>query len=332
MVPEDDPQEPDRVSWTWDPSLYAGSAAHYAVGRNPYPRRLADDLVRTLELDGTGVLVDVGCGPGSLTLLLAPHVGFAVGVDADADMLGAAAGLAERARVDNVSWRHLRAEDLPADLPSCRLVTFAQSFHWTDRARVAAAVRTMLDVGGAVVHVGGMTHQGVEGARKLAFPRPPREEITALVRRYLGPRRRAGQGVLPSGTPGDDDAVFRAAGFTGPHVLVAPGEVVDRTAHEVAAAVYSLSSSAPHLFGDHLARFDAELRDLLARTGDEADSLRSSAPSRRASGAEGREPDHTGASVVSSASRVSMRTRISSRMGRTASTPLPAGSSRAQSR
>jgi ubiquinone/menaquinone biosynthesis C-methylase UbiE len=34
------------------------------------------------------VLLDVGCGPGSLTLLLAPYVSEAIGVDADGDMLG----------------------------------------------------------------------------------------------------------------------------------------------------------------------------------------------------------------------------------------------------
>ena len=41
----------------------------------------------------------------------------------------------------NVSWRHLRAEQLPADLRPVRLVTLAQSFHWMDRPRVAAILR-----------------------------------------------------------------------------------------------------------------------------------------------------------------------------------------------
>ena len=34
-----------------------------------------------------------------------------------------AARLADAAGLGNVAWRHLRAEDLPADLPSVRLVT-----------------------------------------------------------------------------------------------------------------------------------------------------------------------------------------------------------------
>lgn len=36
-----------------------------------YPAQLAEELVEALQLDGSGVLLDVGCGTGSLTLLLA---------------------------------------------------------------------------------------------------------------------------------------------------------------------------------------------------------------------------------------------------------------------
>ncbi len=144
------PEQPDRQApdgWRWDPSLYEGSARYYSIGRVAYPPRLADEMVQALSLDGSGVLLDVGCGPGSLTLLLAPHVARAVGVDPDPGMLAEAGRLAATQRVDNVSWRQLRGEDLPADLPRARVVTFAQSFHWMDRPRVAGAVRGMLPAG-----------------------------------------------------------------------------------------------------------------------------------------------------------------------------------------
>ena len=58
--------------WTWDETLYAGSAEYYARGRFAYPQELADAVRDGLSLDGTGRLLDVGCGPGKLTLLLAP--------------------------------------------------------------------------------------------------------------------------------------------------------------------------------------------------------------------------------------------------------------------
>lgn len=83
---------------------------------------------------------------------------------------------------------------------------------------------------------------------------------------YLGPHRRAGQGSLPAGLPSDEDDVFRAAGFHGPtRVSTGGGDVVDRTEDELVASVFSLSSAAPHLFGERLPGFEAELRELLRR-------------------------------------------------------------------
>ncbi len=251
------------TGWSWDPTLYSGAAAYYAVGRAAYPPALASRLAEELGLDGSGRLLDVGCGPGSLTLLLAPLFAAATGVDADAEMLAEAARLAAAAGVTGVTWRHLRAEELPADLGTYRVVTFAQSFHWMDRARVATAVHGMLEAGGACVHVHATTHEGVDTDRVLPHPQPPRAEIASLVRRYLGPARRAGQGVLTHDTPGGEDEVYRTAGFVGPRRLTVPGAVLDRGADEVVAAVLSLSGSAPHLFGPRLADFEADLRTLL---------------------------------------------------------------------
>jgi SAM-dependent methyltransferase len=269
-VPSTQAGSGEPSGWTWDSTLYAGSASYYAVGRVPYPAAVADALVVALELDGSGRLLDVGCGPGSLTLLLAPYFAEAVGVDADADMLTEAARHAEQQQIGNVSWRHLRAEDLPADLPAVRVVTFAQSFHWFDRPLVAAAARSMLVRDGAVVHVHATTHEGVDPDVDLPHPRPPRQAITRLVERYLGPVRRAGLGTLPSGTAGgDEDAVYRGAGFSGPQRLEVAGRTVNRTTDEVAASIYSLSSSTPHLFGDRLDEFDTELRELLAAASDD---------------------------------------------------------------
>jgi trans-aconitate methyltransferase len=147
--------------WAWDPTLYAGSARFYAAGRVAYPAELVDVLVDALALDGSGRLLDIGCGPGSLTLLLASHFAEAISVDADADLLAEAARLAEEQNERHVSWQQPRAEELPAGLPPVRVATFAQSLHWMDRGRVTAAVRAMLEPGGAAIHVHATTHEGL---------------------------------------------------------------------------------------------------------------------------------------------------------------------------
>ena len=60
-----------------------GQPPYYARGRLPYPPEVADALSVELALDGTGRLLDVGCGPGSLALLLAPLFRDVVGLDPD---------------------------------------------------------------------------------------------------------------------------------------------------------------------------------------------------------------------------------------------------------
>jgi hypothetical protein len=243
----------------FDDTLFRGTAEHYPVGRMAYPAAVAERLRDALGLDGTGRLLDVGCGPGSLTLLLAPLFEAAVGVDADAGMI-------ERARPlgPAVEWHVLRAEELPAGLGTFRVVTFAQSFHWMDQPVVAGRVRGMLAPGGAWVHVGATTHRGIPTADSAS---PPWEAIDALVAAYLGPVRRAGRTTLPGGTRSGEEDVMRAAGYRGPiRVLAGGGEVVERTADEVVSAVFSLSYAAPHLFGDRLAAFETDLRALLATT------------------------------------------------------------------
>jgi SAM-dependent methyltransferase len=253
--------------WEWDESLYAGSAPHYVTGRMPYPLRLAEAIRDELGLDGTGRLLDVGCGPGSLTLVLSRFFDSAVGVDADPDMIAEARRQAVRAGIDNIEWRWMRAEELPADLGRFRVATFAQSFHWMDQEAVARRVRGMLCAGGACVHVFATTHRGVTGQNDpLPHPRPPWDRVDDLVTSYLGPGRRAGRGVLPAGIRSGEEDVMRHAGFTGPQrVTVERGEIVDRSVDEVVSAVFSLSGSAPHLFGNRLDAFEDDLRRLLLR-------------------------------------------------------------------
>src|SRR5262249_15994674 len=99
----------------------------------------------------------------------------------------------------------------------------------------------------------------------LPHPRPPHDEIEALVKRYLGPRRRAGASVIES-TPSNEDDVFRAAGFTGRRVELPTARGVARGEDEAVAAAVSLSSATPHLFGHRVQDFETDLRALLRRT------------------------------------------------------------------
>ena len=70
----------------YDPRIYDGAAVHYRYGRPAYSPGLEALLTKELGLDGSGRLLDVGCGPGILTVRLAGLFGETVGLDPDPEM------------------------------------------------------------------------------------------------------------------------------------------------------------------------------------------------------------------------------------------------------
>src|SRR5688500_5113855 len=200
----------DRMTTrAYDPTIYRGSAAYYVRGRPPYSRALASTLAAEVGLDGSGRLLDVGCGPGTIIIELADRFEEAIGLDPDNEMLTAAAARARAAGVDNVRWMQALAEEIPTlDLGTFRLVTFGQSFHWTDRERVAEAVFEILEPGGAlalIVHA----HEGRPQPLGPGYPPIPHDAMGALIDDYLGPRRRAGQGYASQQADRYEDALAR---------------------------------------------------------------------------------------------------------------------------
>jgi SAM-dependent methyltransferase len=247
----------------YDPTIYRGSAQYYARGRPPYSRELVATLTEEVGLDGSGRLLDVGCGPGILTVELAPSFDDAIGLDPDTDMLAEGARRAREAGVDNIRWVEAVAEAIPTlDLAPCKLVTFGQSFQWTDQVRVAEAVYDLLERGGAlalVVH----TVEGRPQPEGPGFPPIPHDRIREIIRRYLGPRRRAGQGYRPDTYERYEDALRRTR-FGAPRSVFAPGRPdIVRDVDGVLAGYLSMSFASPHLFGDLLGAFEADVRTLL---------------------------------------------------------------------
>jgi SAM-dependent methyltransferase len=249
---------------SYDPTIYQGAAAHYRHGRPGYSPQLEAVLTEELGLDGTGRLLDGGCGPGVLTVRFAHLFEQAVGLDPDAAMLAEGRRLAERRGITNIRWVHARAEDLPAAAPGpYRVVTFGQSFHWTDEARVAEVVYDLLEPGGALALVGHTVH-GRPVPPSPGPPPIPHTEIEALVEKYLGPTRRAGQGTAAVRTHRFED-VLVGSRFGAPRSIFAPG-IPDllRDSESVLSGYFSMSFSAPHLFGRRVEDFAAEVRELLA--------------------------------------------------------------------
>ncbi|HJZ45863.1 MAG TPA: methyltransferase domain-containing protein [Roseiflexaceae bacterium] len=248
----------------YDPTIYRGSAVYYARGRPAYSRALASTLAAEASLDGTGRLLDVGCGPGTLSIALAHLFDEVTGLDPDEDMLAAAADRAIAAGVDTIGWVHALAEDIPTlDLGTFRLVTFGQSFHWTDRERVAEAVFEILEPGGVlalIVHA----HEGRPQPVGPGYPPIPHDMLRGLIERYLGPRRRAGQGYAPQQADRYEDALARTRFGRPQHIFCAGRADIVQDIDGVLANYLSTSFAAPHLFGERLHAFIADVRAELA--------------------------------------------------------------------
>src|SRR5258708_7753296 len=134
-------------------SRFRSAGPYYVRFRPRYPSALIDQLATRCGLDGSGRLLDLGCGPGFLAVALAPHVAEAVGMDPEPEMLELAAEAAAEAGVRLPLVRG-SSVDLGPQLGRFRLVTMGRSFHWMERDTTLAALDRLVVPGGAVVVLG----------------------------------------------------------------------------------------------------------------------------------------------------------------------------------
>jgi len=234
-------------------TLFAGAAPHYGRHRPPYPVALYPLLAGRLSLDRSATVLDLGCGPGTLTVPLAAICGHVVAVDPSAEMLDAALAAVDAAGCDNVELIRSRAERLSDRASGLDGAVLGRSFHWMDREAVLDELDRRL-----------APSAGLALIRTESLEAPTwRDVVRPIVRRYLGPERRARVGVPPAS---DHAEMLAASRFSDVEAIsLAPVDHV-WTVDSVAGYLYSVSYSAPPLFGDRLEEFDAELRAALAET------------------------------------------------------------------
>ena len=220
-------------------SLFRGTSWYYARFRPAYPRELLDAIVAGAGLDGTGRLLDLGCGPGQLSIPLAPHVAEVVALDSEPEMLVELRRLAP----PNVRAVEGRAEDVDESWGAFRLATAGRAFHWFDADRV---LDRLVAVTPAVALVGDSLSQSEALVELLAVARavlgePPR--VAAAAVRY-------------------EDALARSR-FSDVTQLTVE---VERTwtVEQLIGFAYSTSFASPHRVGDRRVEFERLLRERLA--------------------------------------------------------------------
>jgi trans-aconitate methyltransferase len=141
----------------FDPQRFTSAISHYVAGRPAYSMRLVERLARETGLGEASRVLDLGCGPGSLTLPLARFSGTTIGIDPDPAMIATARQAAEVSGL-SVEWSVGSSLELSDELKPLDLVTIARAFHWMDREATLVRLDDLVRPGGAVALINTEVH------------------------------------------------------------------------------------------------------------------------------------------------------------------------------
>ena len=143
-----------------------------------------------LELEGKTVL-DVGCGEGRFTRILAATAAHTTGIDINQESLDSAQAKTDAEGLE-VTWINARAEDMPFDDASFDVVVFSNSLH-----HVALEMMDMaIDEAGRVLKPGGRLYAMEPVAEGVYF------EATRMVNDEREVRNRAKDAIDHAGRAG----------------------------------------------------------------------------------------------------------------------------------
>jgi ubiquinone/menaquinone biosynthesis C-methylase UbiE len=128
--------------------LFEKFAEDYACSRPGYPAEIRPFLFDRFSINSDSILVDIACGPGMFTQLLAcgHDSALVTGVDRSLPLLNAGIRYYRNFRFEAVCGC---GELLPIKSESCDMITVAQAFHWMHQKRsLSEIVRTLKHGGG----------------------------------------------------------------------------------------------------------------------------------------------------------------------------------------
>jgi SAM-dependent methyltransferase len=127
---------------------FSGLAEGYAKHRPSYPAAAIDCLIMECKLAPASTVVDVGCGTGISTRLLAARGLNLIGIEPNADMLASARNTPSAGDSGPIEYRQAPAEATGLASGIASAITSFQAFHWFDRERALKEFHRVLVPGG----------------------------------------------------------------------------------------------------------------------------------------------------------------------------------------
>jgi trans-aconitate methyltransferase len=233
--------------------LFDGTAQFYAKYRPGLPSEVSEHLKSRFALDGSGTLLDMGCGTGQSTFALAPLFEKTVAFDTDREMLAEAGN--NKPRDLKIEWQLRSDKDLTTNEGPYRLATACRSFNWMDQYPLLQKLHHIIEPGGGVALIGdGSFWTGSELWQR---------KLKEVIQSFLGQERRAGQSTYSA--PVEPYVItLKKNSYEDPHLETIP---IDREwdIQSIIGYLYSTSFAARRLFGERIDEFETTLEHELSK-------------------------------------------------------------------
>lgn len=133
---------------------FSAVAEQYAVSSVHAQGEDLPEILRLVALAGTERVLDAGCGPGPVSLLLAPAAGRVTAVDLSEAMLDRARRTAAERSLTNIAFHRGNLADLPwPDASFDLIVSRYAAHHWPDPQAVVTELARLLSPSGRLLLV-----------------------------------------------------------------------------------------------------------------------------------------------------------------------------------
>lgn len=163
--------------------VFSGTSQYYARFRPEIPKEVVEYVVERYKLDGTGTLLDMGCGTGISTRAFSGYFNKTVAFDVNSEMLQEA--ISSDNGKNNIEWQLRSDKDVTMEEGPYRLAIACRSFNWMDQYSLLQKLHSILQSGGGVVLIGdGSFWTGKEAWQK---------RVKEVIQDFLGKQRKAGK-------------------------------------------------------------------------------------------------------------------------------------------